>query len=184
MGVRLEEIDQSIIVTAQAVPKKLDAGGAESIGTLTDRVWSKAKTSAHRVEVSGLRGEDLADWDWDRLAGRQAVASRREKKRVVTGLVAMSLKDGHLAAAEFRKHRIKALVRAKCGHDAYLAIIAEGVPDPQMFALHLDCVPDVAPEDWQREPSPIAEMESATGEMSSQCLTDLGGWMGQVGRHG
>ena len=67
--------------------------------------------------------------------------------------------------AEFWKHRIKALVRADKGHDAYLAIIAEGVPDPQMFALLLDGVPGVAPEDRQPEPSPIAEMEPATGEI-------------------
>ena len=66
-------------------------------------------------------------------------------KRIVIRLVVMSLKSGHLAVAEFRSHRIKALVRAENGHEAYLAIIAEGVPDPQMFALLLDCVPGVAP---------------------------------------
>lgn len=104
-------------------------------------------------------------WDWDRLAGEQAVAWRREMKRIVIRLIAMSLKNGHLAVAEFRKHRIKALVRAENGHDAYLAIIAEGVLDPQMFALLLDCVPGVAPDDWQPEPSPIAKMEPSTGEI-------------------
>ena len=86
-------------------------------------------------------------------------------KSMVIQLVAMSLKSGHLAVAEFRKHRIKALVRADNGHEAYLAIIAEGVPDPQMFALLLDCVPGVAPEDWQPEPSPLAEMNPGSGEI-------------------
>ena len=59
----------------------------------------------------------------------------------------------------------KALVRAENGHEAYLAIIAEGVPDPQMFALLLDCVPGVAAEDWQPEPSPLAEMDPGSGEI-------------------
>lgn len=106
-----------------------------------------------------------AEWDWKRLAAEQAVAWRREMKSMVIRLVAMSLKSGHLAVAEFRNHRIKALVRAENDHEAYLAIIAEGVPDPQMFALLLDCVPGVAPEDWQPEPSPLAEMNPGSGEI-------------------
>ncbi|WP_326958306.1 hypothetical protein [Amycolatopsis sp. NBC_01286] len=50
-------------------------------------------------------------------------------------------------------------------HEAYLAIIAEGIPDPAIFALLLDCVPGVTPDDWQPEPSPLAEMEPAPGEV-------------------
>lgn len=214
LGVRLEEIDQPVVVSAQAVPEQRDAGGAERVVVLTDRVWFKVKTSDHRAAVTELRGEELpdwarpsrgawwigaagrrqadspqrdfyaalqrecttgktvssdhllpTDWDWKRLAAEQAVAWRREMKQMVIRLVAMSLTSGHLAVAEFRKHRIKALVRAENGHEAYLAIIAEGVPDPQMFALLLDCVPDVAPEDWQPEPSPLAEMGPGSGEI-------------------
>lgn len=77
----------------------------------------------------------------------------------------MSLKSGNVAVAEFGKHLIKALVRAANGHEAYLAIIAEGVPDPEMFALLLDCVPGVAVDDWQAEPSPLVEMSPAPGEI-------------------
>ena len=214
LGVRLEEIDDPVVVSAQTVPEQRDAGGAERIVALTDRVWFKVKTSDYRAAVTELRGTELPDWvrpsrgawwigaagrrqadspqrdfyaalqrecttgrtvssdhllpaDWDckRLAAEQAVAWRREMKRMVIRLVAMSLKNGHLAVAEFRNHRIKALVRAENGHEAYLAIIAEGVPDPQMFALLLDCVPGVAPEDWQPEPSPLAEMNPGSGEI-------------------
>lgn len=39
LGVRLEEIDQPVIVSAQAVPEQRDAGGAERVVALTDRVW-------------------------------------------------------------------------------------------------------------------------------------------------
>lgn len=214
LGVHLEKIDPPVIVSAQVVPEQRDAGGAERVVTLTDRVWLKVKTSDHRAAVTELRGPDLpdwvrprrgawwigaagrrqadspqrdfyaalqrecttgravssdhllpADWDWKRLAAEQAVAWRREMKRMVIRLVAMSLKSGHLAVAEFWNHRIKVLVRAENGHEAYVAIIAEGVPDPQMFALLLDCVPGVAPEDWQPEPSPPAEMNPGSGEI-------------------
>lgn len=214
LGVRLEEIDHPIIVSAQTVPEQRDAGGAERVVSLTDRVWFKVKTSDHRAAVTELRGTDLpewvrpsrgawwiaaagrrqadspqrdfyaalqrecttgrtvssdhllpVDWDWKRLAAEQAVAWRREMKSMVIRLVAMSLKSGSLAVAEFRNHRIKALVRAENGDEAYLAIIAEGVPDPQMFALLLDCVPGVAHEDWQPEPSPLAEMNPGSGEI-------------------
>lgn len=105
------------------------------------------------------------EWDWKRLSAEQAVAWRREMKRMVIRLISMCLKNGHVAVAEFRKHRIKALVRAANGHEAYLSIIAEGVPDPEVFALLLDCVPGVAPDDWQPEPSPVADMNPASGEI-------------------
>jgi len=214
LGDRLEEIDRPVIVSAQVVPEQRDAGGAERVVALTDRVWFKVKTSDHRAAVTELRGTDLpewvppsrggwwigaagrrqadsaqrdfyatlqrectvgktvssdhllpADWDWKRLAAEQAVAWRREMKSIVVRLVARSLRNGHLAVAEFRNHQIKALVRAENGHEAYLAIIAEGVQDPQMFALLLDCVPGVAPDDWQPEPSPLAKMNPGSGEI-------------------
>lgn len=214
LGIRLEEIGQSVIVSAQAVPEQRDASGAERVVSLTDRVWFKVKTSDHRAAVTELRGTDLpewvcpnrgawwigaagrrqadsaqrdfyatlqrecttgrtvssdhllpAEWDWKRLAAEQAVAWRREMKSMVIRLVTMSLKSGHLAVAEYRNHRIKALVRSENGDEAYLAIIADGVPDPQMFALLLDCVPGVAPDDWQPEPSPLAEMRPRSGEI-------------------
>ncbi len=105
------------------------------------------------------------DWDWQRLTAEQATAWRREMKHLVIKLISISLTTGQLAVAEFRRHRVKALVRADNGHEAYLAITAEGVPDPQLFALLLDCVPGIAPEDWQPEPSPLADMEPSEGEI-------------------
>ena len=76
----------------------------------------------------------------------------------------MSLTTGQVAVAEFKRHRVKALVRVDKEHEAYLAIIAEGIPDPEVFALLLDCVPGVSADDWQPEPSPIAEMEPGSGD--------------------
>lgn len=214
LGVPLEEVADPVIQSAQALPEQRDAGGAERVVSLTDRVWFKVKTSDRRAVVTELRESELpewipasrgswwigaagrrqndspqrdfyaslqrecttgrtistdhllpSEWDWKRLSAEQAVAWRREMKRMVIRLIAMSLRNGHLAVAEFRKHRIKALVRAANGHEAYLAIIAEGVPDPDVFALLLDCVPGVASDDWQPEPSPLAEMNPGSGEI-------------------
>ncbi len=105
------------------------------------------------------------DWDWKRLSAELAVAWRRAMKGMVIGLIATSLKTGHMAVAEFRSHRIMALVRASNGHEAYLAIVAEGVPDSQVIALLLDCVPGVGRDDWQAEPSSVAGMNPGPGEV-------------------
>lgn len=214
LGTPLDEIGHVVITVAQTVPEQREAGGAERILGLKDRVWLKVKVGDQRAVVTELvdsrRAEDYppgvgnwwigaagrrqadspqrdfyeaitrecatgktvstvgllpTEWDWKRLTAEQAIACRREMKRIVIRLIAMSLASGKLAVAEFQQHRIKALVRADCGHEAYLAIIAEGIPNPKVFAQLLDCVPGVLPEDWQPEPSLLADMEPSQGEI-------------------
>jgi hypothetical protein len=214
IGVWLDELDDPVVTSAQAVPEQRDAGGAQRVLSLTDRVWFKVKTSDRRAVVTELQGEDRPsglpdgvgswwigaagrrqadspqkdfydsikrecttgrtvstdgllprDWDWKRLTIEQAFAWRREMKRLVLHLIAESLRTGHLMVADLQDHRIKALVRADNGHEGYLAIFAEGIPNPEMFALLLDCVPGVAPDDWQPEPSDIAELQPSLGEI-------------------
>ncbi|MFC9252233.1 hypothetical protein [Amycolatopsis thailandensis] len=214
LGHPLDEMDDSIVVTAQSIPALRNAGGAQRILSLNDRVWFKVKTRDRRAIVTRLQDDDLqdglpgevgawwigaaghrqadspqrdfyeairrecakgktvstahllpAEWDWKRLSAEQAVAWRREMKRLVIRLIAMSLTSGKLAVAEFQNHRIKALVRVDDAHEAYLAIIAEGIPDPKIFALLLDCVPGVTKDDWQPEPSELAALEPAPGEI-------------------
>lgn len=70
------------------------------------------------------------NWDWQRLTDEQATAWRREIEQLVIKLISISLITDQLAVSEFRRHRVKALVRADNGHEAYLAITAEGVSDP------------------------------------------------------
>jgi hypothetical protein len=214
LGTPLEEIDHPVLAVAQTLPERRNAGGAQRILALSDRVWFKVKTGDQRAVVTELTDEERptewpsgigawwigaagrrqadspqrdfyesierectagktvstsrllpVEWDWKRLTAEQVVAWRREMKRLVVRLITMSLTTGQVAVAEFKKHRIKALVRVDNGHEAYLAIIAEGIPDPEVFALLLDCVPGVSADDWQPEPSPIAEMEPGSGEI-------------------
>lgn len=214
IGKPLDEIGEPVIAVAQSVPERRDAGGAERVLALTDRVWFKVKTRDRRAIVTELRGEDLPEWvlplrgswwigaagrrqsdsaqrdfysalekectsgktvssvellpsakDWKRFALEQAYAWRIDMKRLVVRLIADSLRSGHPKTAEFRKHRITAFVRTENGHEAYLTIMAEGVPDPDMFALLLDCVPGVGSDDWQPEPSTVAGIEPLSGQV-------------------
>lgn len=214
LGLPLDEIDDPVIVAAQAIPAQRDAGGARRILSMSDRVWFKVKTGDQRAIVTHLHGDAMPvelpaglgawwigaaghrqadspqrdfyesirrectagrtistgcllprDWDWKRITAEQAVAWRREMKRTVVRLIAMSLKTGRLAVATFRRHRVKALVRVDDDHEAYLAIIAEGMPDRAIFALLLDCVPGIDPDEWQPEPSPLVALEPAPGEI-------------------
>lgn len=209
----LHEIDHPVAAAAQAVPLRRDAGGAERVVSLIDRVWFKVKTSDQRTVVTvlpdaerpdglpagigswwigaaGHRQDDSpqrdfyaalrresttgttvstahllpAEWDWARLSAESALAWGRQTGRLVVRLVARSMTDSGLAVAQFQDHTINALVRAD--DEACPAITAEGIPDLRLFALLLDCVPGVAPGDWQPEPSPIAQMSPAPGEIA------------------
>ncbi|MDQ6525012.1 hypothetical protein RB608_15440 [Nocardioides sp. LHD-245] len=214
IGKRLDELDEPVVVGAQSLPERRDAGGAERVLALTDRVWFKVKTSDRRAVVTELRRDDLPDWvpptrgswwigaagrrqsdsaqhdfyavlekecttgktvssehllplekDWKRLALEQAFAWRVDMKRLVVRLVAESVKSGRPVSAEFRNHRITALVRADNGHEGYLAIVADGIADPEMYALLLDAVPEVSADDWQLEPSKVAGLEPKSGQL-------------------
>lgn len=210
----LDEIDHPVVTAAQAIPEQRDAGGAERVLSLSDRIWYKVKTRDQRAVVIELRANEVSDevppgkgewwigaaghrqadtpqrdfyevikrectvgktissahllpteWDWRRLNAEQSFVWQREMQRLVVRLIAMALTTGRLAVAEFRHHRIKALVRADNGHEAYLAIIADGIPDREIFATLLDCVPGISTDDWQPEPSPIADMKPSPGEI-------------------
>lgn len=116
----------------------------------------------HTVDTSHLLP---GQWDVKRLVAERGVAWRADLKAMVVRIIALSLRTGQLAVAEYRQHRIKALVRAEDGGDAYLAIVAEGVPDPAVFALILDCVPGVKNSDWQPEPDSVAGITPASGQI-------------------
>ena len=168
LGTPLEEIDHPVLAVAQTLPGSV-RGGSERLDAARPTARSVTLTNQERECTAGKTVSTSrllpVEWDWKRLTAEQVVAWRREMKRLVVRLIAMSLTTGQVAVAEFKKHRIKALVRVDNGHETYLAIIAEGIPEPEVFALLLDCVPGVSADDWQPEPSPIAEMEPGSGEI-------------------
>jgi hypothetical protein len=84
---------------------------------------------------------------------------------MVLTIVAKSLRSGKLAVAEYRSHRVMALVRAESQDECYVVITAQGVPDPQVFALILDTIPGIATDDWQPEPGDVTRIEPVSGEI-------------------
>jgi hypothetical protein len=82
IGVWLDELDDAVVATAQAVPEQRDAGGAQRVLSLTDRVWFKVKTSDQRAVVTELHGADrpsdlpggVGSW-WIGAAGRRQADS-------------------------------------------------------------------------------------------------------------
>ena len=214
LGMPLDEVDDPVVIAAQLLPAQRDAGGAERVVSLSDRVWFKVKTGDRRAIATRLRDVDRpvdlppqvgtwwigaaghrqddspqrdfyasiareattgktvttdhllpSGWDFQRLLAENAVAWRRQMRHLVVRLIATSLTTGSVAVAQLRAHRIKALVRADDGHEAYLAISAEGIPDSQVFALLLDCVPGIAPDDWQPEPSDVPGIQPSPGQI-------------------
>lgn len=78
LGTPLDEIDHVVVKVAQTVPERREAGGAERILALKDRVWFKVKVGDQRAVVTeladGERAEEyapgLGNW-WIGAAGRR-----------------------------------------------------------------------------------------------------------------
>ena len=62
LGTPLSEINDPVITCAQSAPEQRNAGGAERVVSLTDRVWFKVKTSDRRAVVTELRSDKLPEW--------------------------------------------------------------------------------------------------------------------------
>jgi hypothetical protein len=60
-GFPLNELADSIVVNAQAVPEQRDSAGVERVVSLTDRVWFKVKTGDRRAAVTQLRTVEIPE---------------------------------------------------------------------------------------------------------------------------
>lgn len=125
----------------------------------------------HEAQLQGSRKHPTTDhllpqpWDIRRLVAEHAVSWHGELRRMVLTIVAKSLRSGKLVVAEYRSHRVMALVRAESRDECYIVITAEGVPDAQVFALILDTIPGIATDDWQPEPGGVTGIEPGSGEI-------------------
>lgn len=138
----LHDVDHPLVKKSQNLPKQNAAGGAERIISLTDRIWLKVKTGRWRGAATCLTKASSSERSSNRR--RPLGAGGR---RALSEIVARSLRCGQKVVAEFRHHRVSALVRADDGQEAYLAIGAEGLPDERVIALILASVPGVPAED-------------------------------------
>jgi hypothetical protein len=103
--------------------------------------------------------------DVERYLAEIAVRAVQILQLTVLKIIAMSLKDGKPYQAEIRGHRVTAVVRASDASEAYLAITAEGIPDPRVIAVILDAVPGIAQEDWLPEPGGAAGITPSAGQI-------------------
>jgi len=82
LGTPLEEIDHPVLAVAQTLPERRNAGGAQRILALGDRVWFKVKTGNQRAVVTELTDEERpTEWPsgigawWIGAAGRRQADS-------------------------------------------------------------------------------------------------------------
>jgi hypothetical protein len=104
------------------------------------------------------------EWDWKRLELEHAVAWVREVRRIVCALIVRSLRTGHSYQAAFWNYRVTALARAVDG-ETYLAVGAENIADPKVFAVIMDAVPGISNDAWQAEPGGVAGITPGPGEI-------------------
>ena len=85
VGIALEDLEHELVIRAQQLPAKLEAGGAERIVSIDDRVWFKVKTESWRgagthYQVRAGDGPNSAvacSW-WLGAAGRRRADSAHD----------------------------------------------------------------------------------------------------------
>lgn len=151
-----------------AGPRQADSPQRDFYDQLKSESVRKAKSlpdghsSKGTVSTSHLLPQE---WDWKRLVAEGGVRWRRELQLMVLDIIAKSLRTNKVVVAESRHHYIKAFVNAESRDEAYLVIGAEGIPDPEVLALILDCVPGISKDDWMWEPSEVRGLKPASGEV-------------------
>ena len=103
--------------------------------------------------------------DAERYLAENTVRAVQVLRMSVLKIIAMSLEDGKPYQAELRGHQVTAVVRASDPSEAYLAITAEGFPDPRVIAVVLDAVPGISAEDWLPEPGAAAGITPSPGQI-------------------
>ncbi len=105
-------------------------------------------------------------WDTDRIVAEQELQAQQRFRHWLLQGIAKSLGDGHPYECVTEQFCITVLVRADSGGEAYLAVGIIGFHvDVDQLALILGMVPGLSQEDWQPEPSRIAEITPLPGQL-------------------
>lgn len=146
----------------RAAPWWLGAGGYRREGDPADFYAALAATVGR---TGGSSDKWLPnDWDWKRLELEHAFAWEKEIRRIICELIARSLRTGCAYQAELHNYKVTALARAADG-ETYLAVGAENVADPKIFAVIINAVPGVDPHSWMPEPNGVADLKPEPGEI-------------------
>jgi hypothetical protein len=149
----LSELEHPLVRRAQLVPEEAEAGGAERLRSLTDRIWFKCKTTVYRGAVTRLTTSELQDrglppeaaW-WIGAAGDRRGDSRsdfyRQLEREVTrsGRGTGGVCSVHLLPQEIDCERFVAeasLQAVQAIRNIVLELIVKSLHDGRMYAAEL-----------------------------------------------
>ncbi|MDX3004005.1 hypothetical protein PWY87_20110 [Kribbella solani] len=127
----LSTVDHPLIEKAQQLPAEAQAGGAERVRSLTDRVWFKVKVTNHRGAATKLNPDDASHraqlltttdtWWWICAAGERKSDSRTdfyktiEAEAVRTGTGSGQVSTDQLLPGEIDFKRLNAEVALQAG---------------------------------------------------------------------
>ena len=149
----LWRLSHPLIQHAQAIPEKVDAGGAEPIRALNDRIWFKCKTSNSRGAVTRLTLSECEDkglpstaaW-WAGAAGvRQADSASDFYRKIEDEAIRQGRGTGrpstdHLLPQMIDKERFEAESAAltlRAIHDMVLTLIVRSLLDGKPYTAEL-----------------------------------------------
>jgi hypothetical protein len=130
-----------------------------------------ARKAENRAGRSGPRASAYSDgllptaWDWRRLVAEVATYEQVTMRTTLRRMAVKSLQTGKVVSLEFDRYRVRIAIRAANGHEAYLAISAEGAWDQESFARLLDSFPGIGRDDWQPEPGGPGGLTPDYGEI-------------------
>lgn len=136
------------------------------------RLVNEAETAAKKRRSKGIENSDPTytghllpgEWDQKRWVLESATRWANGMKRVVVGVVALSLKRGRPVTATAGQHQITAFVHVIDGI-CYLVVGSAGVADTRALAAILSAVPGVGRDDWAVEPTDVPGIQPASGEL-------------------
>lgn len=125
------------------------------------RAAKREKNNTEGVSSTHLLPQDI---DYRRYEIEQITLGVQALQKAVREAICMSAHSGKPAVATTNGQRLIAWVKSGDG-DTYLAIAAEGYPDPKEIAILLDSVPGMSPDDWAPEPGEVLEITPDYGQL-------------------
>ena len=149
----LSELGHPLVRRAQLVPEEAEAGGAERLRALTDRIWFKCKTTVYRGAVTRLTTSESQDrglppeaaW-WIGAAGdrkedsRSDFYSQLEREVTRSGKGTGGVSSAHLLPQEIDRDRFIAeanLQAVQAIRNIVLGLIVKSLHDGRMYAAEL-----------------------------------------------
>lgn len=123
---------------------------------------ARARAQANSATGGRVRTEVSSEhllptlWDRDRLEAELAYQALRETQRLICRMAAESMRTMRVICFDLNGHEVRVFVRAK-HEDAYIAISAAGIVNPNVYVMLLGAIPGISVDDWMPEPGGHSE---------------------------